>query len=738
MRRLLAAIGVVAAGAALLSATSYAQRFSPRVASGLSAARAPLAQLRQTAERRSLGTTFVHVQQRVDGIPVLGSEATLSLGAEREPLLVDHTWGPVARPAPARVSKTAAIRRALSFAHVQALRAPARAGRVILPLLRRMAWRVVLPSARPLGDFEVLVDARSGALVRLRNLVKNATTPALVFDPNPVVEQGSRDGLADNGNSDSGVPRSLYRTVTLQGLDPSGCLAGEWVRTDLNGHGTCPRARNFSSVTRGNACLCFEAAMAYFHIDGMQRYLQRLGFNNVVHRAIPAILHNPFDDSPNGDNSFYSPSAGSLNFGDGLVNDAQDGDVISHEYGHAMQDSQVPGFGVNQEGQTLGEGFGDYWQAAMSARGGNADVFNTCFAEWDTSAVHDFINDPLPCLRRVDDQWTVDRAVQECGGREIHCVGQAWSNLLWTIRKQLGGEAADRLIVQSQFSYAPESGFRDASLALLFADRQPNGGANHVFLQKLLMDRGFLTDAELDDQPSGAIPLVYPGSANGSAGVSTDERDVFAVQLAARTGVVFQLHSSGAFFNLSIYPPGATTIEGVSSLARTSTASANPHIAFTPTAAGIYYVVVTADAGDGNYTLSSLPDADHDGAPNATDNCPAVSNPSQADWNKNRKGDACDRASRTAITRLAVRGHVITVTGDMLPRDASASAWFVEVRRAGKVVARTHGSGGKRSGRAVAVLRVPARVHGKVQVRAVLTDRRFNRATSRAVVATLK
>ena len=194
VRRLLAAIGVVAAGAAVLSASSYAQSFSPRVASGLSAARTPLAELRQMAERRSLGTTFVHVQQRLGGIPVLGSEATLSLGVEGEPLLVDHTWGPVARPAPARISKTAAIRRALSFAHVHALRAPARAGRVILPLLRLMAWRVVLPSARPLADFEVLVDARSGALVRLRNLVRDATTPALVFDPNPVVEQGSRTG----------------------------------------------------------------------------------------------------------------------------------------------------------------------------------------------------------------------------------------------------------------------------------------------------------------------------------------------------------------------------------------------------------------------------------------------------------------------------------------------------------------------------------------------------------------
>ncbi len=87
---------------------------------------------------------------------------------------------------------------------MRALRAPVRASLVVLPRLRRLAWRVLAARpARPLGDFEVLVDARSGALVRLRNLVKEATTPALVFDPNPVVEQGSRTGLADNNDADT-------------------------------------------------------------------------------------------------------------------------------------------------------------------------------------------------------------------------------------------------------------------------------------------------------------------------------------------------------------------------------------------------------------------------------------------------------------------------------------------------------------------------------------------------------
>ncbi len=440
--------------------------------------------------------------------------------------------------------------------------------------------------------------------------------------------------------------------------------------------------------------------MAYFHIDRMQRYLQSLGFSNVVHRAIPVNLHATSED-----NSFYSPTTGALNFGDGGVNDAQDADVISHEYGHAIQDSQVAGFGVNTEGGTLGEGFGDYWQAAMSANGGNADVFNTCFAEWDTSSVNE---DAIPCLRRVDNQWTVAQAVQECGGREIHCVGQAWSNLLWTIRKQLGGTAADRLVVQSQFSYAIESGFRDAALALLFADRELNGGANRTFLLNLLVARGFLSQVELDDQPSGAVPLAFPGEAAGAAGVNTDERDVFAVQLAAGTGVVFQLHSAGAFFTLALYAPGTVAIERGTALARTPSGSANPRVAFTPTAAGTYYLVVAADAGDGTYTVSALPDADHDGAPNASDNCPAaVANPTQTDWNKNGKGDACDRASKTSIARVdrpgphhhRDRGHAPArrERGRVVRRSPP-------VRKGGRAHTRKRPQG---SGRAVAVVTHP-------------------------------
>lgn len=718
--------------AAAWSGSAQAHGFSARIASGLSVARAPLAQLEQVSKRESFGTTFVHVRQRVGGVPVLGSAATLSLGASGQRLLVDHTWASISRPLPATLSRSAAVRRAWAAARIERLRAPLQAALAVAPRLGRLVWRVVLPSARPLGDLEVVVDARSGTVVRTRDLTEHASGQALVFDPNPIVEQGSRMGLVDNNDADSPALNALYRAVTLQDLDEAGCMAGEWVNVSFGRGSTCPNStHDFSVVTRGSACRCFEAAMAYFHIDRTQRYLQSLGFSNVVHRAIPVNLH-----ATTADNSFYSPSTGSLNFGDGGVNDAQDADVITHEYAHAMQDSQAADFGVTTEGGTIAEGWGDYWQAAMSANSGNPDEFNTCFAEWDTSAIAD---DPLPCLRRVDHEWTLQAAYSECESREIHCVGQAWANTLWIIRKHLGAAAADRLIVQANYSYTEVSGFRDASLALLFADRVLYGGADEEFLRNLLLARGFLTTDELDDEPSGARPLAFPGQVSGSGGVSDDERDVLAVTLPAGTGVVFQAHATGdAFYLLALFSPRTEALGHAAAVARTQMSSPNAKLAYTAPAAGTYYLVITADVGDGTYTVSALRDGDRDGVADESDNCAATANSSQADWNRNGKGDACDRASRTAIGRIAVRGHQLTVTGSLLPADATPSDWVVQVRTgSGRLVATTRGGRAKGAGRIVAVVKVPASVHGRVSVRALLRDRRYDRAVSKPVEVTL-
>ena len=71
-------------------------------------------------------------------------------------------------------------------------------------------------------------------------------------------------------------------------------------------------------------------------------------------------------DTYGGDNSFYIPRIDRIVFGKGGVDDAEDAEVIWHEYGHAIQDAQVPGFGASDEAGSIGEGFGDYWAVTMS------------------------------------------------------------------------------------------------------------------------------------------------------------------------------------------------------------------------------------------------------------------------------------------------------------------------------------------------------------------------------------
>ena len=40
--------------------------------------------------------------------------------------------------------------------------------------------------------------------------------------------------------------------------------------------------------------------------------------------------------------------------------------MIWHEYGHAIQDDQVPDFGSTHQGGAIGEAFGDYMAVTMS------------------------------------------------------------------------------------------------------------------------------------------------------------------------------------------------------------------------------------------------------------------------------------------------------------------------------------------------------------------------------------
>jgi hypothetical protein len=349
-------------------------------------------------------------------------------------------------------------------------------------------WLVNVPSWKPLGDFEVQIDARRGTLLAKRNLSRRAIGTAKVYDPNPVVENGSALGLIDARNRDYQQLTDLRRTVSLPNIfDGQSCLVGQWVDARRKrGKRVCAFNWDFSAVTRSSKS--YEAIMSYFHIDRMQTYIQDLQLGAPIAQRPQVVFASAIGD----DNSFYLPWRKRIVLGRGGVDDGEDADVIIHEYGHAIQDDQVPGFGRSFAAAAMGEGFGDYLAAVNTAELSQAspsaeDI--ACVFEWDAQSYGP------PCGRRAD--WDAGLAdVTNACARRIHCLGQVWSSALLELRQALGhdafGSRMDAIVLWHHFLLSRSASFVDAAFALVEAADILYGSSTAATVQAEMVDRDLL------------------------------------------------------------------------------------------------------------------------------------------------------------------------------------------------------------------------------------------------------
>jgi hypothetical protein len=301
------------------------------------------------------------------------------------------------------------------------------------------------------------------------------TAQGKVFEPNPVVTL--RNGsLTDQKDADYPALQAAYKIVTLVKLDGSGLLRGDYA--DVCGTKSCASSSD-GAYLFGRDHTWFEQVMSYHAITQAQLYIQSLGFTDVNNE--PQVVRA---DQFGGDNSFYDPKKDEITVGKGGVDDGEDLEVIWHEYGHAIQDDQVPGFGVTHDANSIGEGFGDYWAFTMSVPvSGGFDP--ACIADWDS--VSYTVGDPVHCLRRVDLDLTLDDQT----GR-IHHDGQIWSRALYDIHNALGRQTADRVILQAQFAFGVDPSFAEAARATVDAARSIAGSSAAVKVRRAFEERGIL------------------------------------------------------------------------------------------------------------------------------------------------------------------------------------------------------------------------------------------------------
>ncbi|MDH3269637.1 MAG: hypothetical protein OEM46_12375, partial [Ignavibacteria bacterium] len=213
----------------------------------------------------------------------------------------------------------------------------------------------IVPAEELFGEWQILVDAQTGEIFRVEDKAcyfnPVGYNPQLVdgsgyvFDPDPITHARTTygsTGFLDNNDADSDSLTAHRELRTLYDISFEGgvyILKGPWAEirdfeSPFTGLHTNPTSDFLFTRSDDN----FEAVNTYFHIDQTMRWINNsLGIALLPYQYTGGVRFDPHGLS-GADNSHYLSSTGSMSFGDGGVDDAEDLGVVIHEFGHGLHD----------------------------------------------------------------------------------------------------------------------------------------------------------------------------------------------------------------------------------------------------------------------------------------------------------------------------------------------------------------------------------------------------------------
>lgn len=338
---------------------------------------------------------------------------------------------------------------------------------------------------------EIIINASDQSIIRQEDLstyfghhVKKDTTGwGRIFLPDPCTRAKAPYGVyfSDAKDGHSPVLEVLMDTVELKNLtyseeDSLFLLEGPYVKVvDRAAHYKPVAVSKDGKFFFNRDASGFEDVMVYYHIDWFRRYVSRMGFGQLLNRPIEVDAHG----YGNNDQSAFVANGGNsyILYGDGGVDDAEDADVIIHEYIHALSYDASPETNKGFERMGIDEGFADYFAAAYSYDLSHwrwFDLFN-----WDGH----------------NEFWQGRKAISTesypptNGFSSIYDVGTLWASTLMNIRFDLGAEVVDPLVLQTFYFLNKSMKLPDVAELLLLADTLLYDGAYTPVIRDRLCQR---------------------------------------------------------------------------------------------------------------------------------------------------------------------------------------------------------------------------------------------------------
>lgn len=221
----------------------------------------------------------------------------------------------------------------------------------------------------------------------------------------------------------------------------------------------------------------FEDVNVLYHLTEHKLHMDALGFTNIPGYTILADPHALGGD----DNSQFNPTVpGRLQFGEGGVDDAEDADVIIHEYIHAYINAAVGSNSGTTERETLDECLGDYFAGSYSRTINNynkEEVFS-----WDGH--NEFWQG-----REVES--TKNYNLISFNGN-IYEHTDLFASPLMEAYGIIGRNTLDQIVMEGIFSIGSSTTFRQLAIHIIDADANLNGGVNFAVLKTAFVRRNIL------------------------------------------------------------------------------------------------------------------------------------------------------------------------------------------------------------------------------------------------------
>jgi hypothetical protein len=243
----------------------------------------------------------------------------------------------------------------------------------------------------------------------------------------------------------------------------------------------------------------FEDVNALYHITAFHDHIASLGYDTLMDVGVTVDTHG----MQGADNSAFNRNGGSptLDFGTGGVDDAEDADVIVHEYSHGLSWSANANDNFNTPRSGLDEGLADYFAMSYS-RALSPFGWEKIFS-WDGH--NEFWGGRI-----------ANTGATYPNGANIYATGEIWNSAMSAIWTDLGQIVTDKLMLEAMHFFTNTTNLSEAAVyvlqsdTLLFAAAHANTICNHFQNRNILTVN--CTPSATQDLLKATSPIVISNS----------------------------------------------------------------------------------------------------------------------------------------------------------------------------------------------------------------------------------